>query len=67
MNHYAAHLKLTQCCKSTILQLKRTKNKISKSQQQNDIWNILIILKMNDILPNYTWVKKEDSVKFKKK
>ena len=30
LNHFAAHLKLTQHCKSTILQLKRKKNKLKK-------------------------------------
>ena len=38
LNHFSVHLKLTQHCKSTILQLKKIKfgNKYSYRNQKND-------------------------------
>ena len=33
MNHFAVHLKLTQCCKATVLQGKKKPNKRTKTKK----------------------------------
>ena len=41
MNHYAEHLKLTQYCKSTILQKQKNKNPVCELQGHNKICKVL--------------------------
>ena len=38
LNHYVIHLKLTQCCKSTVLQLKKNpQRKLQKKNRKNEV------------------------------